>query len=273
MVRNDAELAAPSCDELMGQEVGQPLGVTLGRRKLLLGAGAVAAMALLPSTARAANVRGKVAGQQLLVNPVWGQARKPDEHGYSFREAVPTVRAEFRKLFPHIPKELCIAAIGLTPQAAHPVLVRLGGGRTTPVTLVVPPKTELQIKNTDPFTHRLYAVGDKAFTAADTVKGGIRKWSVPDARVYEIRDESAPSLRSWVVGEPNVAAIAYPSMSGDFILTLAEPGAYKLQAFFCGKKVGPEVPVDVAARDIALGQPIVVATKESVAAEAGQEKD
>jgi hypothetical protein len=269
MARDDAEVAAQRWDTV--QEGLAQSG--LGRRQLLLGVGAVAAMTLLPSVARAANVRGKVAGYQLLVNPVWAQARKPDEHGYSFREAVPTVRAEFRNLFPHIPKELCIAAIAANPQAAHPVLVRLGGGRTTPVTLVVPPKTELQIKNTDPFTHRLYAVGDKAFTAADTVKGGIRKWSVPDARVYEIRDESAPSLRSWVVGEPNVAAIAYPSMAGDFILALAEPGAYKLQAYFCGKKVGPELPIDVAARDLALPQPIVVATKESVKAEAGQEKD
>jgi hypothetical protein len=264
MARDDAELAAASWDTVQ---------VGLARRQLLLGAGAVAAVVLLPSEARAANVRGKVAGHQLLVNPVWAQARKPDEYGYSFREAVPTVRAEFRNLFPHIPKELCIAAISATAQAAHPVLVRLGGGRTTPVTLVVPPKTELQIKNTDPFTHRLYAVGDKAFTPADTVKGGIRKWSVPEARVYEIRDESAPSLRSWVVGEPNVAAIAYPSMAGDFILALAEPGAYKLQAYFCGKKVGPEVPIDVTARDLALPQPIVVATKESVKVEAGQEKD
>jgi hypothetical protein len=155
----------------------------------------------------------------------------------------------------------------------HPVLVRLGGGRTTPVTLVVPPKTELQIKNTDPFTHRLYAVGDKAFAPADTIKGGVRKWSVPEARVYEIRDEVAPSLRSWIVGEPNVAAISYPSLSGDFILGIATPGSYKLQAYFCGKKVGPELPIEVAARDIGLAQPIVVATKESAAAEAGQEKD
>jgi len=245
----------------------------VGRRDLLLGAAAFTALAMIPATARAASVRGKVQGHQFLVNPVWGQARKPDQHGYSFREAVPTVRAEFRKLFPHMPKELCIAAFSSTPQTPHPLLVRLGGGRTTPVTVVVPPKTELQIKNTDPFTHRLYAVDDKAFSAADTIKGGIRKWSVPEAHVYEIRDEVAPSLRSWVVGEPNVAAIAYPSLAGDFILGLAEPGAYKLQAYFCGKKVGAEVAIEIAARDLALPQPLVVGTKESAAAAEALEKD
>jgi hypothetical protein len=246
---------------------------TLGRRELLVGAGAFAVGSLVSGTARAAAIRGKVAGFQFLSNPVWAQARKADEHGYSFREAVPTVRAEFRKLFPHIPKEICVAAIGAGKQTPHPVLVRLGGGRTTPVTLVVPPGTELQIKNTDPFTHRLYAVGDAEFTASETIKGGIRKWTVPQPKVFEIRDEAAPSLRSWVIGEPNVAAIAYPSLSGDFILTIAEPGDYKLQAFFCGKKVGAEVPVTLAARDLVLPNPLVVGTKEGEAAAADQEKD
>lgn len=235
----------------------------MGRRELLVGVGAGAASLLVPAVATAANLRGKITGHQFLVNPVWAEARKPEQHGYSFREAVPTVRAEFRKLFPHIPKEVCIAALAQGKQTHPPLLVRLGGGRTTPVTLVVPPGTELQIKNTDPFTHKLYAVGDGTFTVAETIKGGVRKWTVPAAKVFEIRDEAAPSLRSWVIGEPNVAAIAYPSLDGAFILSLPEPGDYTLQAYFAGQKVGDAVPVTVAARDLVLPSPIVVATKES----------
>lgn len=225
-----------------------------GKRSAL----AVSALLALAADASAARVKGSVAGFQNLLNPVWEESKDPERHAFSFREAVPTVRAEFRRLFPHIPKELCIAALAAEKQAAQkPILIRVGGGRTTPVTIVVTPGTQLQFQNTDPFPHRLYAVGVGTFTAAETVKGGVRSWSVPGPGTFEIRDEAAPSLRMFVVGEPNLAALAYPSMKGEFALTL-DPGEYKVQAFFAGKKVGPEVSVKVD-KDVELKQPIKVA--------------
>lgn len=221
----------------------------------------LAGLAFVAVDAHAARVRGAVVGYQNLLNPVWEESKDPDRHGYSFREPVPTVRAEFRKLFPHIPKELCIAALAAEKQPAQkPILIRVGGGRTTPVTIVVTPGTELQFQNTDPFPHRLYAVGVGAFTPSDTVKGGLRSWSVPGPGTFEIRDEAAPSLRMWVIGEPNLAALAYPSMKGEFALSLDTAGEYRVQAFFAGKKVGPEVPVKVDAKDVDLGKnPLKVA--------------
>lgn len=219
---------------------------------------AVAALLAVAADASAARVKGSVAGFQFLLNPVWEESKDPERHAFSFREAVPTVRSEFRRLFPHIPKELCVAALAAEKQAPQkPILIRVGGGRTTPVTIVVTPGTQLQFQNTDPFPHRLYAVGVGTFTAAETVKGGVRSWSVPGPGTFEIRDEAAPSLRMFVVGEPNLAAIAYPSMKGEFALTL-EPGEYKVQSFFAGKKVGPEVSVKVD-KDFDLKQPIKVA--------------
>jgi hypothetical protein len=177
---------------------------------------------------------------------------------------VPTVRAEFRKLFPHIPKELCIAAIGTQKQKTiPPVLIRVGGGRTTPVTLVVPPGTQLQFQNTDPFKHRLYGVGISTFAPNDTIRGGVRSWGVAGAGSFEIRDQLAPSLRMWVIGEPNVAAIAYPSMKGEFALTVAEPGEYTIQAFFAGKKVGPPRVVKLEGGDVDISrEPIKVAADQ-----------
>ncbi len=107
-----------------------------GAWPLLLAAGLVA----LPGTADAARVKGRFDGFRTLQNPVWAEAKDPKNHGYSFREPVPTVRAEFRRPFPFIPKELCIAAIASGAQKAQPpVLIRVGGGRTTPVTIVVTP--------------------------------------------------------------------------------------------------------------------------------------
>src|SRR3954468_2245104 len=141
----------------------------------------VAGLVLLPSTADAAHVKGRFDGFRNLQNPVWAEAKDPKNHGYSFREPVPTVRAEFRRPFPYIPKELCIAAIAQGPQKAQPpVLIRVGGGRTTPVTIVVTPGTRLTFQNTDPFKHKLYGVGIKTFASSETKSGATRDWSVPE---------------------------------------------------------------------------------------------
>ena len=143
----------------------------------------VAGLIALPSSADAARVKGRFEGFRALQNPVWAEAKDPKNHGYSFREPVPTVRAEFRRPFPHIPKELCIAAIAAGPQKAQPpVLIRIGGGRTTPVTIVVTPGTRLTFQNTDPFKHKLFGVGIKTFAPGDTGPGATRDWSVPGAR-------------------------------------------------------------------------------------------
>ena len=218
-----------------------------------------AGLGLIPSTADAAHVKGQFQGFRALQNPVWAEAKDSKNHGYSFREPVPTVRAEFRRPFPHIPKELCVAAIAAGPQKPQPpVLIRIGGGRTTPVTIVVTPGTRLTFQNTDPFKHRIYGVGIKTFASNVTNAGATRDWSVPEAGVFEIRDEAAPSLRMWIVAEPNVAQVAYPSQKGEFSLNVQEPGDYTLQTYFAGKKVGAPMPVTVGEKDIELKAPIKV---------------
>jgi hypothetical protein len=225
---------------------------------------AAAGVAAFALDASAARVRGLVVGYQYLVNPVWDEAKDPDRHLYSFREPVPTVRAEFRRLFPHIPKELCIVALAAEKVPAQkPVLIRVGGGRTTPGTIVVAPGTQLQFQNTDPFAHRLFAVGVGTFPASDTVKGGVRSFAAPATGTVEIRDEAAPSLRMWIITEPNVAGVAYPSLKGEFALSVDGPGEYRVQAYFAGKKVGPEVPVKVGTADIDLSKAPLKVAEES----------
>lgn len=231
------------------------------RRWAALGAAAILAFA---ATAQAVKIRGKVTGFTSLVNPVWNEAKDPSKHLFSFREPVPTVPAKYRRLFPHIPKELCVAALAAEPQPAQePVLIRVGGGRTTPVTIVVTPGTQLQFQNTDPFTHRLYGVGIKTFNAADTGKGGTRTWQVPGPGTFEIRDEAAPSLRMWVIGAPKVASIAYPSLEGNFVISVPGPGDYTLQAYFAGKPVGDPHPVTMGTAAVDLSKaPIDVEPKK-----------
>ena len=226
----------------------------------------------LATLAHAELISGQLAGFEHLRNPVWTEAKEPSKHGYTFRELVPTVPAKFRHLFPHIPKELCVAALAADKQAPKPaVLIRVGGGRTTPVTIVVTPKTKLIFRNTDPFTHRLFAVGLKTFVANDTARGAEREWSVPEVGSFEIRDELAPSLRMFVVSKPNVAAIGYPSMDGKFALTVKEPGDYQVQAFFAGKPVGPSLPISVDGKDVLIRGPIKVADPPKKQKQKGKE--
>lgn len=212
------------------------------------------------SYVEAAKIRGKIVGFKLLRNPVWAEAQDPGRHLFSFREAVPTVAAEVRQLYPHIPKEICLAALSKTAQKAPPpVLIRVGGGRTTPVTIVVPPMTQLSFQNTDPFPHRLYGVGIQTFPASETGRGANRDWTVPVAGTFEIRDEAAPSLRMWIIADPNVAAIGYPSLRGEFALNITEPGEYTVQAYFAGKAVGEPVAMTVDQADVELKAPLAVA--------------
>ncbi len=223
-------------------------------------------MAVLSMTlvAEAARIVGKVSGFMYLRNPVWQEAKNPNEHGYSFREPVPTVRADYRQLFPHIPKEVCIALIaGVPTKPQKPVLVRVGGGRTTPVTIVLAPGTRIAFQNTDPFDHSLYAVGLPSFSPSRTKPGDQREWTVPGEGVFEIRDKLAPSLRFWVVGHPKVASIAYPSMAGEFALSVPEPGTYQVQPYFAGEPVGTPVEVEFKGKDVDLRRaPIKLADKK-----------
>ena len=254
-----------------GQNPADPFSksakVVYSRRFLLPVLGALCALAALclSSPTNAAKVKGVVAGFKLLRNPVWVEAQESGRHAFSFREAVPTVPAEYRQPFPFIPKELCVVALSSEKQAPPPpVLIRIGGGRTAPVTIVVPPLTKLSFQNTDPFPHRLYGYNLPSFGPSDTGRGANRDWTVPSAGVFEIRDEAAPSLRMWVVGDDNVAAIAYPSLKGEFQLSIGQPGEYQVQAFFSGKKVGAPTTIKVTTADMDISKnPIVVAKKEA----------
>jgi hypothetical protein len=133
----------------------------------------------------------------------------------------------YRALFPYLPRELCIVALANEPlaPAQDAIEVRVGGGRTAPVTLVARPGTKLVFLNSDPFSHALFGVGLKTFPASETKSRATRIWSVPGPGVFEFRDELAPSVRMWVVGEPKAAGIVYPTLKGEFLMEL-EPGLY-----------------------------------------------
>jgi plastocyanin len=236
------------------------------RRSGLLGTLLILAFA---GPADASTIKGKVSGFEHLLNPVWNASKAANAQSYNFREPSPTVSSDLRRLFPYIPKELCVALLAATDQPKmKPVDVLVGGGRTTPVTLVVTPGTELHFKNTDPFPHKLYGVDVKSFGPSDMAKGADRVWTVPEAGVYEIKDELVPSVHMWVVSEPKAAAYGFPDLNGQFQIDVEPLGDYAVQPYFTGKPVGKPLTAPIAKEGVVIDlskAPIVVGTKSKEA--------
>jgi len=125
--------------------------------------------------------------------------------------------------------------------------VRITGGRTIPTTLVVAPGTRLSFENHDPFPHRLYIVNSPVWKAETIDSGRHRDWSAPPGQGrYEIRDELFPSVRSYVVVEPQAVDVAFPGRDGAFALNLPA-GEYTLKAYFDGRQVGK--PISFTSKD------------------------
>ncbi len=220
------------------------------------------AAALLSVSGHAAgpNVKGKITGQEKLVPDVYAEAAKPESKRWTWREPSPSVAAQFRTLSGNPSRDLCIAATtsgNAGPQEA--IRMTVTGGRVFPTTIVVSPGTPLAFKNFDPFKHRLYVVGNPSFKAEDLAPNQVRQWSASGPGKYEVRDELFPSVRTFVIVDPQVVQVAYPGRDGAFGLTLPG-GEYVLKAFFAGKQVGK--PITVTAKDkstVTLSDPLNVA--------------
>jgi hypothetical protein len=192
-------------------------------------------------------VSGRVEGGESLLNPVWNAAKDPKSRRYTFRMPSLTVSAKAKILTAYLPKELCIAVLGDAGAASKvPARMTVSGGRTTPVTVVVPPGQEIQLENHDPFPHRIYGTDKipQPLQPSDIEPTKSRRWTPPGPGKYELRDERAPSVLSWVVVEPKVVKTAYPTPKNEFQVEL-EPGSYTIQAYFSGEPVGKPLPLEV----------------------------
>jgi hypothetical protein len=202
------------------------------------------------ATAHAAsgNIKGRIAGQEKLVLDVYVESAKPENHRFTWREPSPTVDAKFRALAANPSRDLCVAALATSPQTHEPIQIRVTGGRATPSTIVVPPGTRLVFENFDPFPHRLYQKepANASWKPENIAGGSRREWSAPGGSgKFEFRDETTPSLRFWVVVEPQTAEITYPGRDGAFGFTNLAPGDYILRAYFQGKLVSKSMSVSI----------------------------
>jgi len=207
--------------------------------------GVLCASALLTATGRAGppNVKGKISGHEKLVPEVYAEAAKPEAKRWSWREPSPSVAQQWRTLSANPSRDICIAATTGANQEKQEFRMTVTGGRVFPTTIVVTPNTSLVFKNFDPFKHRIYVSGpgdQKLLQPEDLQPNAVRMWAPQGAGRYEVRDELFPSVRTFIVVDPQVVQVAYPGRDGSFGFSLPA-GDYVLKPFFNGKAVGRQV--------------------------------
>jgi hypothetical protein len=187
------------------------------------------------------SIRGKVAGWEKLLPQVYTDASKNESHRYTWREPSPTVKQEFRRLSANPSRDVCVVALSSAPSQPHePLTVKLTGGRLSPATIVLSPGSRLSFKNSDPFPHVLFEVGNDKWAPNPTAPGSTREWAAPAAGVHEIRDQLFSTVVLFVVVDPAAVEVAFPDRDGGFSMSVPQ-GDYSLRAFFDGKPTGKEV--------------------------------
>jgi hypothetical protein len=222
---------------------GLPSLATMGRNVALLSTVGVLALFTIPSHAAGPNVKGKITGYEKLTPEVYAETAKPESKRWTWREPSPSVPNQFRVLSANPSRDICLAATTGANQEKQDFLMSVTGGRVFPTTIVVTPNSGLTFKNFDPFKHRIYVMsanGQKLLQPDDLQPNATRNWAAQGPGRYEVRDELFPSIRTYVVVDPQVASIAYPGRDGAFVFTLPA-GDYVLKAFFNGKPVGKQV--------------------------------
>jgi hypothetical protein len=212
---------------------------------------AVSLVVALPSIAAGPNVRGRIVDYDKLSVDVYAEAANPAQKRWNWRDPSTAVVTKFRALAPKASREIVLVATnnGQNPAAPLPLLVKVSGGRTNPATLVVTPETQLQFRNDDPFPHKLYVVGNPGWNGSMNPKA-IREWKAPAGKQrIEIRDELAPSVRTYIVVDPSAVQSVYPSKEHAFAFSLPT-GDYVVKAFFGGKQVGKSVQVNAKERGV-----------------------
>jgi hypothetical protein len=217
--------------------------LALMQRKLAPGLLVALALVTTAGKANPPNVKGKITGFEKLVPEVYAETAKPDSHRWTWREPSPSVSLQFRALSANPSRDICLVATTGANQEKQEFRMTVTGGRVFPTTIVVTPNTQLAFKNVDPFRHRIYvmsATGQKLLNAEDLQPNASRSWSPQGAGKYEVRDELFPSVRTYIVVDPQVAQVTYPGRDGAFGFSLPN-GDYVLKAFFNGKPVGKQV--------------------------------
>jgi hypothetical protein len=206
-----------------------------------------------------ATLKGKVVGWDKLMPAAYAEASKNGSTRFTWRDPSPTVKSDFRKLTANVSRDVCVAAFGGGASSPHDSQrVFVTGERTNPTTIVLSPGSRLSFKNSDPFPHSLYEVGNASWSANPTAPGSSRDWAAGAAGLHVVRDMLFPSLVMYIVVDASAVESTFPDRDGLFAMNLP-PGEYTLKTFFDGKPVGKVIDgVKVGEKDLEIKDPMQV---------------
>lgn len=147
-------------------------------------------------------------------------------------------------------EEVCLVVLG--KGRVEPIRYAFEGGALSPRTIALRSGTKASIVNTDIFSHQLYAPKLKDLEPLATAPGHMRKVTLGNVGVYELRDQLHPALTAHVHVIGNLLQRIPLNGSGDFSFEL-DPGSYTIQVLH-GEHVAFEKTIKVSGRKSSLGR-------------------
>ncbi len=214
-------------------------------------------------------VKGKTVGTAKLLNPVWNDAKDPEPPSLH----VPRAVGHGARRRAH--------ADGVPAQGAVRGRARPWGGEGEQATAPrrrrrrphQPGHARRRSRTADPVRRTRTRSPTSSTSSEPTARASRPRRRAPTSSApgrrpapasTRIRDQLAPSIRSWIVVEPHLVSVGYPDRKGDFQIDL-DPGSYTLRGYFNGEPVGAELPVTVAPVPVEqpLKLPLVIGESEA----------
>lgn len=152
-------------------------------------------------------------------------------------------------------RDLAVVLTGEGDLAEEQPGFEIAGGGLWPTTIVTRPGT-LEILNTDPTPHKLFAEGNDAFGVAETAPGLSRRVEGLAEGAWPVRDELYGHVRGHVHVVTDLVARATINGNGSYTFVNVPPGVYTLKIFRGAEVVHTQENVEVPDRDAFTIEPI-----------------
>lgn len=149
-------------------------------------------------------------------------------------------------------RDLAVVLTGEGEMVEHEDRFAIANGGLMPTTLVQRAGVRLEIVNTDPVTHQLYAEGLEGFGETPIAPGRMRPIDVAEPGSWPIRDRLYEHVRGHLHVIPDLIARATIESNGHYHFTNVSPGTYTLKIFHGSEMVHSQEGVVVEERELTI---------------------
>lgn len=155
-------------------------------------------------------------------------------------------------------RHLAVVLTGEGPMAEEQPGFAIANGSLSPSTMVARAGATLQIRNTDPVVHQLYAEGHSELTPTPTSPGLTRQLVVADAGDWPVADRIYAHVTGHLHVLPDLVARAEVGSDGAYRFRNVPPGTYTLKVFHGPRLLHTQEGVEVSeGRELTL-EPIAI---------------